>query len=227
MAKKKITAKKTPPATNVLQVKHVTLLFAYLFIAWGFYRMLFQFPEPFDELLVKPIVWLVPLFVLLRKEKLGLSSIGVTMKNLFPSIYLALILGSLFAFEGLLINYLKYKGMDFAANIGQMQLFTALFVSFITAVSEELTFRGYIYTRLSAIVKSEWSAVLITTFAWTAIHIPIALLDWRLSLSSFVTYLFLVFIFGFGASFLYSRTQNILAPILLHLLWAWPIILFR
>jgi membrane protease YdiL (CAAX protease family) len=30
-----------------------------------------------------------------------------------------------------------------------------------------------------------------------------------------------------GSAFIFSRTKNIWGSILLHVLWAWPIILFR
>ena len=210
-----------------LQVRHVTLLFAYLLIVWGFYRLLFQVPEPFDELLVKPVVWLVPVLIFLKKEKLGLNSIGITNKNLFPAIYFSLVLGALFAFEGFFINYFKYKGSLFSANIGEYDLYFALLLSVITGISEELTFRGYFYTRLVNILKNEWKATLITSAGWTMIHLPIALFDWKLDLSALSIYLLLIFIFGFGASFIYARTRNVIAPILLHVMWAWPILLFR
>jgi len=42
-----------------------------------------------------------------------------------------------------------------------------------------------------------------------------------------LSYLFLVFVFGLGASFVFSRTGNLASSILLHVFWSWPIILFR
>jgi hypothetical protein len=68
-----------------IAVKHITVLAAYILIVWGFYRFLFKLPEEIEEIIVKPLLWLVPVFILLRKEKLGLTSIGITSKNLFPS----------------------------------------------------------------------------------------------------------------------------------------------
>lgn len=210
-----------------LAIKHVTLLFTYLFILWGFYRLLFQVPDPFDEILVKPFVWLVPVFVLLKQEKRNLESIGVTFKKLFPAIYLGLALGLLFAAEGAILNYVKYKGVNFGANIGTSDLYLAIFISFITAISEEITFRGYFFGRLWEITNSEWKANLISTLCWSLIHLPIAIFDWHLSLYSVSVYFFLTFVFGFGSAFIYGRTRNIASSIVLHVLWAWPIILFR
>lgn len=210
-----------------LQIRHVTLLFTYLLIVWGFYRLLFQFPEPFDEFLIKPVVWLVPIIIFLREEKGTWESVGITSKKLLPSIYFSLILGALFAFEGFFINYFKYKGSLFQSNIGSHDLYLALIISVVTAISEEIAFRGYLFNRIWTVLKNEWSANLLSSVLWACIHVPVAIFDWHLSFSSLLIYLFLVFIFGFGASFIFGRTRNIVAPILLHVMWAWPIILFR
>jgi membrane protease YdiL (CAAX protease family) len=194
---------------------------------WGFYRLLFQVPDPFDELLVKPVVWLIPVFVFLKKEKLGLESLGITMKKLFPSIYFALALGVLFALEGFYISVYKGSAASVSSSVTPLALYMSLGLSFITGVSEEIAFRGFIFNRLSNILQNEWYANLITSVGWTIIHVPQVIFDWHLNLYQGSVYLFLIFLFGFGASFIFSRTKNIIAPILLHIMWAWPILLFR
>lgn len=207
--------------------KHAIAFYAYLLVVWGFYRLLFQAPEPYDELILKPVVWLVPLYFLVKKEKASLKSIGITFKNFFPVVYFVLALGFVFSILALVVNFLKYGGANFAANIGDMSLFAALGVSLVTAVSEELSFRGYILTRILPGMDSEWSANIITSIGWTLIHLPIAIFDWRLSLFPVIIYTAVVFLFSVGTTFVYLRTKNIVAPVLLHLLWQWPIILFR
>jgi hypothetical protein len=200
----------------------------YLLIVWGFYRFLFQLPEVVEETFVKPVVWLLPVFYLLAKEREGLDSIGITFKNLFPAIYYALGLGIFFVIEALIVNYVKYSGeFNLGANIGSLPLLPALGLSFVTAISEELAFRGYVFTRVWKFLKNEVSANLLTSVFWAMIHVPITIFVWKLDLQAAVIYLFLTAIFGVGSSFVYARTKNIVSPILLHVLWQWPIILFR
>lgn len=208
-------------------IKHATILAAYLLVVWGFYRFLFKLPDTEEELIVKPIIWLLPVFYFLAKEKKGLASLGVTTKNLFPAIYLSLGLGIIFAIEGLLINYFKYGSLDFSANLGENVFLLALVVSFVTAISEELTFRGYLFTRVRYAIKKEWVANLSTSLVWALIHIPIAVFWWKLDAFSSVLILILTFIFGVGSAYIFARTGNILSSILLHVMWAWPIALFR
>ena len=203
-------------------------LATYLLIVWGFYRFLFQLPETIEEIFIKPVVWLLPVFLLIKSEKERISSLGVTFKNLFPAVYYALGLGIFFVMEAVLINFVKYGGQfNFGANIGNLPFATSLGLSFITAFSEEITFRGYIFTRVWKFLKNELWANLLTSFFWGLVHVPIAFFVWKLDVPAALTYLGLTILFGIGSAFVYARTKNILSPILLHVLWQWPIILFR
>lgn len=208
-------------------IKHAIVYFTYLFILWGFYRRIFQFPESIEELIFKPAIWLIPLFILLRREKDSLPSIGLGVKNFFPTIYLTLILGTVFAIEAFLLNYLKYGQFVFEANLGESGFGLGLVVSFATAISEELAFRGYIFTRLWKGLGGEWRANILTSIFWVLIHLSIAIFDWKLAVGQLIVYLVLVFIYSLGAGFIFARTKNVTSSILLHLLWQWPIILFR
>lgn len=218
---------KTALVSKTAIIKHVTIYSVYLFLAWVFYRFLFKLPDEVEELIVKPILWLIPIFWFTAKEKLNISSLGFTFKNLFPAIYLSLGLGIIFVLEAVLSNFLKYGHFNFAANIGNAPLLASLGLSFATAFSEETAFRGYIFGRLWMVLKDEWSANLVTTILWTAVHIPIAFFVWKLNLVAGIVYLMLTAIFGIGSAFIYGKTQNIWGSILLHVLWEWPIILFR
>jgi membrane protease YdiL (CAAX protease family) len=208
-------------------LKNVTIYSTYLIIIWAFYRFLFQLPSEVEELFIKPVVWLLPLLFLIKREGLGISSLGITFKNLFPAIYFGIGLGAVFVLEGVLTNFLKYGGFNFAANLGSLPFMTTLGLSFATAFSEEISFRGYIFARLLSITKSEWGANVITTVLWTAIHVPIAFFVWKLSLSAGILYLALTAVFGMGSAFIFARTGNVIGSVLLHVLWEWPIILFR
>ncbi len=213
--------------SKVAVVKNVTVYAAYLLLIWAFYRFLFQLPEDIEELVVKPVVWLIPLFYFVRKEGLGLASLGITLRNLFPAIYFGIGLGAIFVMEGVLTNFLKYGGFHFAANLGNLPFATSLGLSFATAFSEEVSFRGYIFGRLLGITGNEWQANLLSTILWTLIHVPIAFFIWKLNLSAGILYLALTAIFGAGSAFIFARTKNVFGSVLLHVLWEWPIILFR
>ena len=208
-------------------IKHITIYAAYILIVWGFYRVLFKLPDSFEETVLKPIIWLLPLLFLLKKEKMGISSLGLTLKNIFPAIYLSLGLGVIFAIEAILLNFLKYGTFNFGANIGEGGLMLSLGISFATAFSEEVSFRGYIFNRLWNTLNNEWLANIITSFVWALVHIPVTIFVWKLNLTAALVYLFLTFLFGMGSAFVFAKTKNVFSSIFLHVLWEWPIILFR
>lgn len=207
--------------------KNATILAAYLLIVWGFYRFLFKLPEEVEEIVIKPIVWLLPVFYFLKREKASLASVGITVKNLFPAVYFALGLGAFFVIEAIIINFVKHGGLNFEANIGEKALFASLGLSFVTAFSEEISFRGYLFNRVWYALRSEWTANIATSLVWALVHIPITVFVWKLELTAALIYLFLTTLFGIGSAFVFARTRNVFSSILLHVFWEWPIILFR
>lgn len=227
MSRKKSTPEKNSTLVNTLYIKHVTILATYILVVWGFYRFLFKLPDEIEELVIKPLVWLIPVYYFVTKEKLGVSSVGITFKKLFASLYLAIALGLVFAVEGFIVNTIKYGGLDFSANVGDRSFIFALFISFATGFSEEIAFRGYIFNRLWTVLKKEWLANAITSAVWAIIHIPIAIFAWNLNLSGTIGYLILTTIFGIGSAFVFARTKNVASSVFLHVFWEWPIILFR
>lgn len=208
-------------------LKNVYIYALFLLLIWGFYRVFFSLPAYLEEVVIKPLIWLLPIYIIVRKNKEKLSSLGITSKNLFPAIYLSLALGSIFAIEAIFLNLIKHGGFDFSANIGSQPFVFSLLLSFITAFSEEVSFRGFIFNRIWIATKNEWLANAITTTLWTLIHVPVMIFVLKLDLVSALTQLLITAIFGIGSAFLFARTKNVFSSVLLHVLWEWPIILFR
>lgn len=208
-------------------IKHTSALFVYLLITWGFYRFIFKFPENTEDLIIKPILWLVPVIFLVRKEKLGFKSVGITLKNLFPSIYFALTLGVFFTVIGIVVNMVKYGQINFSANLGETSFYNALFLSFFTGFTEEVTFRGYMLNRVLSVLKDEWKANVIVSIAWALVHLPIAVFWWKLDFVHTIGILLLTTFFGLGSGFVFTKTKNVFSSVFLHVFWGWPIILFR
>lgn len=210
-----------------ITIKHVKIFSAYLLLVWSLYRLVFNFPDEIEELFIKPLIWLLPLFYLLKKEKLGLSSLGYSSKNLFSSAYFALALGVGFALEGVIVNIIKHQGLNLSVDLGQESFALIFGLSLATAAVEETVFRGYLFNRVWKSIDNEWLANLSTSLVWGLIHVPIALLVWQIGLGQVLGYFVLITIFGVGSSFVFAKTGNILSSILLHVLWSWPVLLFR
>lgn len=209
--------------------KHVLALFSFIFIIWAFYRYLPEPPIWISELILKPLVWLLPTFWLIRKiEKQPLSSVGITKKNLLPSFYWGVGLGIVFVLEGLLTNVLAHKGFQLTGSeFSLMDFLSAFALSFATAISEEIVFRGYIFNRLWQIWKKEWGANFLSSLLFVLIYLPVGIFVLGYTPWLMLVYLVFVFVFSLASGFVFSRTNNVLASILLHVFWSWPVILFR
>jgi len=213
-----------------LSSKHVFFLFSLIFVLWAIYR---YFPEILptwaEELILKPLVWLVPTFWIVKEvEREKLASLGFTKKNLSRSLLWGVGLGIVFALEGLLTNIFKYRGLHLISlDYTTLTFLGALALSFVTAISEETVFRGYIFTRLWRIWKSEWLANIVSAFLFTLIYLPVGIFVLGYRPMVMLAYLLFVFIYGFASAFVFARTENLVSSILLHVFWSWPIILFR
>jgi len=213
-----------------LSLKHVFGLFSFIFVIWAAYRYFPGIlPTWVEEIILKPIVWLVPTFFIVSQvERQPLSSLGWTTKNLFPSLYWGIGLGMVFVLEGVVTNIIKYSGLNFGSfQVSPQTFFGALFLSLVTAISEETVFRGYIFNRLFKIWEKEWLANFVSSLLFSFIHLPIAVFGLSYTPPVMGVYLFLVLTYGIGAAFVFARTGNIVSAILLHIFWAWPVILFK
>ena len=151
-------------------------VWGWIALAWALYRYFFRLPEWADEFIFKPIVFVVPvLWYVLKKERRSLSSLGLTGKNLFTSIYIGLGFGFVFALEGLAANAIKYGRLQ----INPIEAFTQygmvalILLSLATAFSEELLSRGFVFNRILEVKKSLPYAAIVSTALFVLIHVPI------------------------------------------------------
>lgn len=208
--------------------KKVFGVFVFVFLVWGSYRYFFLLPDWLEELILKPIVFLLPVFWLIKKEKESFSSIGLSFQNLFKNIYYGLGLGTVFALIGILTNYLKYGGISFISyDLTFGSLLRLMFLYLATAFSEETFFRGYIFTRLLKTGKKELPAGMISAFLFALIHLPVAIFVWHYKPGALCLHGSLSFLLGLGNAFLMAKTRTIVAPVITHTLWGVTLFLFR
>jgi len=97
----------------------------------------------------------------------------------------------------------------------------------MTAFVEEFVFRGYILSRVLVGTENGWVSNLMVSVGWTLLHLPVMIFVWRVDAVGLLASELLIFMFSIAAGFMFIRTRSLFAPIVLHFLWQWPIILFR
>lgn len=221
--------KKHTAKSSVSVVESTYRVWGWIVLAWALYRYFFRLPEWADEFIIKPLVFVLPvLWYVIRREKRGLTSLGLTGKNLFPSIYIGLGFGFVFALEGLVANAIKYGRLQIMpiAAFQQYGMGMLLLLSAATAFSEELLSRGFVFSRLLEGKKGLVYATLLSTLMFVVLHIPI--LAFSLKLQGLALLLFFVtdFVLGLANSLLLYNTGSLVAPILVHVFWNMTVALY-
>jgi membrane protease YdiL (CAAX protease family) len=183
----------------------MTFIVAFLvFIFWTIYRLYFPENLLLDEILIKPFIWLTPVYFFTR-----FVNLGFTKKNLLKNIFIGLGFGLLFSLERLFAN----------PNLHFTFSWFVLISSLATAITEEIFFRGYLLNRWLKIFPISWQALLINGLFFTAFHLPIALFQLHYQGYDLFTYLLSNFVSGFVNILLFYTTGSIYTPIANHFIW--------
>lgn len=204
----------------------------FIFLIWAFYRAYFRFPEWVDELLVKPLVFVAPVFYIVlvaenkKLDELGLAPSG---KSLFLDLYIGVVIGILFAMEGLFANYLKYGQFSFQPILAlklSAGIAPFLFINLITSVWEEILGRGFLYQRLAKITNNQFGAALVSSFLFLLLHIPIMFTQLHLMGVSLLVYPLSILLLGITNSYILSLRGSLVLPILIHTFWNMTVALY-
>lgn len=214
-------------------MKHqVFIVWFVIFLVWAFYRAYFFLPESIDEIFIKPLIFVLPvLYVVLVREKKKLSDLGLVskLKDLFTDLYIGVVIGVLFAMEGLLVNYLKYGKFSFSPILaskisGGVGLF--LLINFATSFWEEILGRGFLYKRLYKITNNQFGSAFTSSFLFLLLHVPILFTRLHLSGTLLLVYPISILLLGITNSYIFSIRGSLVLPILIHTFWNMTVALY-
>ena len=81
---------KTHSVKNALSLPSIFLVYFLVLFVWTWYRNVTRFPEIVDDLLAKPLIWIMPVFVVLYWKKISLGTVSfrkITIRLVFISIF--------------------------------------------------------------------------------------------------------------------------------------------
>lgn len=222
-------AKVSQPKVTDNGLVRVFRLWAWILLIWSLYRYFFNFSEVVDEFVAKPLVFVVPIFLyVLFIEKRSLTSLGLTLNNFFTSLYTGIGIGFLFALQGLAANFIKYGDL----TINPIQAFREygfflVAISLMTAFSEELLGRGFLFSRFFEKSNENliYSAVY-STGMFVLLHVPILLTTFKYQGTTLIMFFATSIVIGFANSILFRYSKSLVAPILVHLFWNMTVALY-
>lgn len=218
--------------TNVSQTHSIEpylQVWGWVLLFWSLYRYFLKLPEFVDEFIFKPIVFLGPVLWYVKTiEKRSIDSLGITKRNFFPSIYLGIGLGMLFALDGLFAHYLKYgkiqlNPIQVLKEVGVLQLFV---YSLATGITEETLNRGFLFQRVLEKTNSLFKATSLSTVLFVLLHVPILITSLKFQGITLILFFFTNIALGIANSFLFYSTRSLTAPILVHVFWNMTVALF-
>lgn len=201
--------------------------FVYIFVVWGLYRLIFRLPEPIEEVIFKPLVFVGAIILVERPKNWQKFFLKIWGKgDLVRAAFLGLLLG---------IGYIILYAISFFISTGKIILEQTpdgqswglfLGLGLVTAVWEEWTFSGYILGEFSKALSNKWLARSFTAVLFALIHLPI-LIFWHKFTGSILGFQFFsLMTLGFGNAILMGYSKNLLAPVISHTLWGAAIFLF-
>ncbi|WP_374043747.1 CPBP family intramembrane glutamic endopeptidase [uncultured Paenibacillus sp.] len=163
------------------------------------------------------VLQLLPIMLILLFRGQSLTTIGITKFKILRSIIIGLIaavpLNALPIYGYLKGNY----AIQLCLGNALLQL---IYYIVIIGFAEEIIFRGYLQTRISALISNNYFAIFTGSFMFAILHIPFQMVRSEMSLYEYITHdwfdLLLKGLMHLIFVFIYSRTKNIIAPSIAH-----------
>lgn len=184
-------------------VKRLWYYYIYLFLIWGSFRFFIRLPEVIEELWFKPVLWLVPLFWwnLALKERLVMFG-----KKWGESLGLGLLAG--FGYF-LIFEYGKWGSIQVSMNM--------VGIALATAVTEELTFSGFVMGYLERVRKGKGLNLIIVGLMTAIIRLPILFFVYQATGGEILGTILVAFTSGMINAWIRVRSGNTAGSILARL----------
>jgi len=202
-----------------IKIEKLLTSWGIIVILWSLFRANFGPPLWFSELVAKPLIFLLPVYMFVSKNepsKNFLTQIGFPKKGYLREIVLTLFLMAFVMGFGLLSLYTSQDvKVVFLNKFDFAKLGTILALAVASAFSEEVVGRGFLFNYLQKYSKNFFMALFISSTLFFILYLPGAL---TLNLSG--PDLFLNLVLNFALSFItgiaYYMRKNILPAIGVH-----------
>ncbi len=204
-------------------MKRSLALFLIVFVSWTIIRIFTSINDGWEEILIKPVVFLIPAYFLSDRKSIFsfFSEMGFSKEKLLLNIFLGICAVTLLiAYAEFIRHFLV--GKDFRLtelNIHSPTFLFNIFISFFTAFSEEIIFRGFIFKRLLIEKRGLVFSLILSTAGFVLLHIPRAIFVLHSSGADLFSYLYLLTFLSIIDTLIFWKTKNIEASITTHTLW--------
>ncbi len=216
---------------NVSPLQKSLNVWAIILILWSIYRANFgtSLPIWFDEFLVKPLFFILPVFWYIKKieRKPFFAQVDLHRKTIIPDLLLGFGLGLAFFAVGYLGIILR-QGMltTQILSLFTPQILTIFILAFATSVSEEILSRGFVLKRLYEESKNVIKSVAISSLLFFFLHIPILFTSQHMTGTVILQVMMTDIALSVVVSVLYLQRKSLLLPIIIHAFYTFSLTFF-
>jgi len=204
-------------------------LWAIVLIIWAVYRANFNLPEWFDELIAKPLVFILPVYLFIKKtEKQNFfTAVSLKSKHFFQDLFLGLGIGLVFAASAFLANYLKFHQWVISfKNQAFESILLICVLAIATGISEEILSRGFVLKRLYAESKNALTASFFSSILFFFLHVPILFTNTRINGNTLIIFMITDLLLSLVNSFVFLERKSLVLPILIHAFYNIAMVVF-
>jgi membrane protease YdiL (CAAX protease family) len=175
-----------------------------------FYKFIFYIPVMILEI--------APIFILLKIRRQNIKSVGIKKEKALKSILLGII------FSIPLVSLPIINAINQGKKVLSLTSLIWLFLYFLIEIAfvEELSFRGFIQTRIQGVIKIKWLGIVVVGIMFGLMHIPYQMIKANMSLSEFLVrdsgHLITTVVIHIYLVYLYTRNNDIISTSAAHTL---------
>jgi hypothetical protein len=195
------------------------------FLALLWYRTTQHFPVWFDEVIMKAVVFGLPVWLFMLISRTSFEQFGFNPRKFWSGAYLGLALGGMFGFIAMMASSLKHQHIFIPNLFSAGGFWTAFALAFATAWWESLFFYSFVFAALRTVIKGELELVLAATIIFIVFHAPILIVT-----NGFIAalpLLILLALFAAGQAILYLRYKNLASMVFSHAFWGMALMVYR
>lgn len=203
-------------------------VWATILICWSFYRAYFRQDLPiwFDELIMKPTVFIFPVwwFISKHEKKPFMKSVGIHLNRILPDVGWGLSIGAALLAAGIFSSFLRSGSIPWA-SLSRGNFWPVIGLSMATALCEEILSRGFVLKRIYAETGKATQSILLAAFLFFFLRIPI-LLTSTLDGWSVAQVIFTDLALSIAVSMLFLWRKSLLPAVLVHAFYTVSLSLF-
>lgn len=196
-------------------------LWAVIIIVWSIYRTYFKLPEWFDEFIAKPLVFVLPVLIYIRrvekKEVLSSLFINKNFKNFIKEFFISFGVGLILLLTIFLSVYLRFKKValfDHLPNFNQFGLI--VLIALATGITEEILSRGFILKRLYEESKNAYSSTFFASVLFFFLHVPILFASSKINGGMLLVFMATDLLLSMITGLIMIQRKSLIVPILIH-----------